>query len=237
MPEFDPYHKWLGISPQHQPPNHYRLLSLDLYESDPEVIEASVDRIAAFLQDVATGPHARDSQQLLNEIAAARLCLLNESQRTAYDAQLQAELSSNVEPPTIDNPPAPPPVPAITIDTGDASGARKSTQPRAAAPSTVKRTSAARKTTRGKSKNKSPLLLLSYVSAAGLILAIVIYAMLPSSESRRRAEEEERIRERYDSFARMGEGESSLPDFKANYDANTKPPPKKQKRRKQRKAK
>lgn len=23
---FDPYHKWLGIPPKDQPPNHYRLL-------------------------------------------------------------------------------------------------------------------------------------------------------------------------------------------------------------------
>ena len=60
MSDFDPYHKWLGISPQHQPPNHYRLLSLDLYESDPDVIEAAVDRIAAFLQDVASGPQAKE---------------------------------------------------------------------------------------------------------------------------------------------------------------------------------
>jgi hypothetical protein len=25
---FDPYHRWLGIPPQEQPPNHYRLLAL-----------------------------------------------------------------------------------------------------------------------------------------------------------------------------------------------------------------
>ena len=35
-PEFDPDHKWLGIPPKDQPPNHYRLLGLDLFESDQE---------------------------------------------------------------------------------------------------------------------------------------------------------------------------------------------------------
>ena len=42
MPNFDPYHKWLGIPPKDQPPNHYRLLGLSLFESDPEVIRRLV---------------------------------------------------------------------------------------------------------------------------------------------------------------------------------------------------
>ena len=37
--QFDPYHVWLGIAPKDQPPNHYRLLSVDLFETDPDVIE------------------------------------------------------------------------------------------------------------------------------------------------------------------------------------------------------
>ena len=35
---FDPYHKWLGISPKDQPPDHYRLLGIDRFESDLEVV-------------------------------------------------------------------------------------------------------------------------------------------------------------------------------------------------------
>ena len=26
----DPYHRWLGIQPKDQPPNHYRLLGVEL---------------------------------------------------------------------------------------------------------------------------------------------------------------------------------------------------------------
>ena len=38
MPEsFDPYHRWLGIPPREQPPNHYRLLGIDLFEADADV--------------------------------------------------------------------------------------------------------------------------------------------------------------------------------------------------------
>lgn len=246
MSDFDPYHKWLGISPQHQPPNHYRLLSLDLFESDPDVIEASVDRLAAYLQDVAAGPHASASQQLLNEIAAARLCLLEASEKAAYDARLQAEMSQEILPPAVSSPPAPPPappcepaaVPAIIIDTGIASvvesrAVRKSTQSRASVTATTKRPPAARSTDEGSSNRRSPLLLLSFVSAGGLIVAAAIYALLANGEARRRAEEDARVRERYESFARMGrEAESTLPDFTPNYEANPNPQPQKKKRNK-----
>ena len=30
--EFDPYRKWLGIPPQEQPPNHYRLLGIAVFD-------------------------------------------------------------------------------------------------------------------------------------------------------------------------------------------------------------
>ena len=36
---FDPYHKWLGIPPEHRPPTHYQLLHLSESETDVEVIE------------------------------------------------------------------------------------------------------------------------------------------------------------------------------------------------------
>lgn len=36
---FDPYHRWLLIPPSEQPPNHYRLLGLQAFESSVEVIE------------------------------------------------------------------------------------------------------------------------------------------------------------------------------------------------------
>lgn len=41
---FDPYYRWLGIPPKHQPPNHYRLLGLELFENDVEVIRDAAER-------------------------------------------------------------------------------------------------------------------------------------------------------------------------------------------------
>src|SRR5208282_2567570 len=86
---FDPYYKWLGIPPKYQPPDHYRLLGIELFESDPEVIEVAADKQVDYLKRCATGPHVECSQKLLNEISAARLCLLNPAKKSAYDATLK----------------------------------------------------------------------------------------------------------------------------------------------------
>ena len=37
--QLEPYHKWLGIALEEQPPNHYRLLNIRLFESDLDVIQ------------------------------------------------------------------------------------------------------------------------------------------------------------------------------------------------------
>lgn len=41
---FDPYYTWLGILPEEQPPNLYRLLGLSDLEDDLRVIENAADR-------------------------------------------------------------------------------------------------------------------------------------------------------------------------------------------------
>ncbi|MDF1745582.1 MAG: WD40 repeat domain-containing protein [Gimesia sp.] len=97
MEKFDPYHKWLGIPPRDQPPNHYRLLGIDLFEDDLDVIEAAADRCMAFVQQCALGEHMQESQQLLNELSAARVCLLVTEQKEKYDRELTATLKP-VEP-------------------------------------------------------------------------------------------------------------------------------------------
>lgn len=94
---FNPYHKWLGIPTEEQPANHYRLLSLRLLEDDPDVIEAAAERQMSYLHQIATGPHLELAQQLLNELAAAKLCLLNAKQKTVYDTKLKTELAAKAD--------------------------------------------------------------------------------------------------------------------------------------------
>jgi hypothetical protein len=87
---FDPLHQWLGIAPVDQPPDHYRLLGLSRFESNPDVIDAASDRHLAFLHGMINGPHAKEAEELANKISTVRLCLLNDTKRKAYDESLRA---------------------------------------------------------------------------------------------------------------------------------------------------
>jgi len=85
---FDPYHKWLGIPSVHQPVDHYRLLGIAVFESDGEVIANAADQRMAHVRTFQMGQHTADSQRILNELSAARVCLLNPDKKQEYDAQL-----------------------------------------------------------------------------------------------------------------------------------------------------
>ncbi len=106
---FDPYLNWLGIRDSKRPPNHYRLLGIDLFESDPEIISVAADRQMAHVRKFQTGKHSAVSQRLLNEIAAAKLCLLNPAKKAEYDAGLRAEEAAHVStaPPAVSIPSPP----------------------------------------------------------------------------------------------------------------------------------
>ena len=112
MENFDPYHKWLGIHPKDQPPNHYRLLGIELFEQDPDVISAAADGRMAHLKQFQTGRYAEITQKLLNEIAAARLCLLTPEKKQQYDRQLRELLAASTVPPPATR--APPPARGAT---------------------------------------------------------------------------------------------------------------------------
>ncbi|WP_442482911.1 hypothetical protein [Aeoliella sp. SH292] len=97
---FDPYHKWLGIPLAEQPPNHYRLLGLTEFEDDPDVIAAAADRQMGHVKGFATGRYGAHSQQLLNELAKVRVCLLNPKLKPAYDEELRRKLTPKPAPAT-----------------------------------------------------------------------------------------------------------------------------------------
>jgi len=95
--EFDPYHRWLGIHPRHQPANHYRLLGLELFEDDPEVIRDAAERQIGHVRRYAMGQHAGLSQRILNELAAAKACLLDQAKKAEYDQELREEVAAEEE--------------------------------------------------------------------------------------------------------------------------------------------
>ena len=94
--EFDPYHKWLSIPPEQQPPNYYRLLGVDDFENDVGVIECLADQRMTFVRSMQTGRYSELSQKLLNELSAARVCLLNDAKRAAYEVELREQQQGNI---------------------------------------------------------------------------------------------------------------------------------------------
>jgi hypothetical protein len=91
--DFDPYRVWLGIPKDQQPPNHYRILGLEVFESDLVVIQEAADRQTTHLRTKQTGKHVALSQKLLQEVALASTCLLSAPQKSKYDEQLRAKLA------------------------------------------------------------------------------------------------------------------------------------------------
>jgi len=89
--KFDPYYTWLSIAPEEQPPTLYRLLGLRPFEDNPDVIENAADRQMTHLRTYQSGKHSEASQKLLNEIAAAKLNLLNLEKKAQYDKLLRQQ--------------------------------------------------------------------------------------------------------------------------------------------------
>jgi hypothetical protein len=98
---FNPYYKWLGIPPEEQPPTHYRLLGLRIFEQDSDVIESAAEQRMMLLRSRQSGPHAAACQRLLNEIAAAKSCLLDADARRAYNTHLQGQANERAIAPPI----------------------------------------------------------------------------------------------------------------------------------------
>jgi len=100
MPDFDPYHRWLGISPDERPISKYRLLGIAEFEQDKEIINSASLRQTKHLRTMQAGEHESLVAQLLNEISSARVTLLDPEQKSAYDAQLRIERTPKEAQPT-----------------------------------------------------------------------------------------------------------------------------------------
>lgn len=109
MPEsFDAYYTWLGVPPEEQPADFYRLLGLARFEENREVISNAADQRMAHIRSFQGGPHARDSQKVLNELSKAAGCLLNPRRKAMYDQHLRSSLRAAQQeqalmPPTADD--------------------------------------------------------------------------------------------------------------------------------------
>jgi serine/threonine protein kinase len=91
QPDFDPYYKWLGIPVEQRPPNLYQLVGVQLFEKDFEVISTACDQRMTHLRTFAHSPQRDFAEQLLNEVSAARVTLLNPRLKAGYDSNLRAK--------------------------------------------------------------------------------------------------------------------------------------------------
>lgn len=99
MPQpFDPYYQWLGIPPEEQPPNHYRLLGIKWFEENADVISAAVDRQVLHLRTYQIGEYSDYSQRLLGEVISAKICLLDPKKKAVYDQKLlEGDLQKSID--------------------------------------------------------------------------------------------------------------------------------------------
>ena len=167
----DPYHRWLGIPAEEQPPHHYRLLGLAPFEDDPEVIRDAAERQMAHVRGYALGRHAELSQRILNELAAAKACLSEPAKKAEYDRRLRRDLAASK--------PVPPPMVADTRKRPETTGRpvvreRTSTRTRetGVASAEASDTQRVRPARPGASVIKPPLVIAG--GAAGLLFVAVL---------------------------------------------------------------
>src|SRR5262245_53475799 len=99
--ELDVYRDWLHIPDTNRPLNYYQLLRLKMFEDDAEKIRSNYRKLNAVVRKYAAGQYGAQSQQLLNELARAMLCLSDATRKAEYDASLgrkeEAKLGRTLE--------------------------------------------------------------------------------------------------------------------------------------------
>lgn len=88
MATIDVYKEWLGIPEGERPPDHYQLLRLVQFEDGVDKIRANYKKLNAHVRKYATGQYSVESQDLLNELAKAMLCLTDLERKREYDTSL-----------------------------------------------------------------------------------------------------------------------------------------------------
>ncbi|MBN2472983.1 MAG: hypothetical protein JXB62_00145 [Pirellulales bacterium] len=86
--QLDVYRDWLGIAETARPLDYYQLLRLKRFADDRARIRDHYRKMNAHVRKFATGDYSRQSQELLNELAKAMLCLTDQQRKREYDASL-----------------------------------------------------------------------------------------------------------------------------------------------------
>ncbi|MBX3440685.1 MAG: general secretion pathway protein GspE [Planctomycetaceae bacterium] len=94
----DVYRDWLGIPESvPRPLDHYQLLRVAQFEDDADKIRAHYKKLNTHVRKYATGQYSNESQDLLNELAKAMLCLTDADRKRDYDESLGREFAADVD--------------------------------------------------------------------------------------------------------------------------------------------
>ena len=91
MAALDVYKDWLGIPDGPRPPDQYTLLRLVKFEDNTDKVRANYKKLNGHVRKYATGQYSVRSQELLNEMAKAMLCLTDPERKREYDESLGRE--------------------------------------------------------------------------------------------------------------------------------------------------
>ncbi len=86
--QLDVYRDWLGIAETARPLDYYQLLRLKRFTDHRQKIRSHYQKMNAHVRKFATGDYAAESQELMNELARAMLCLTDALRKGEYDASL-----------------------------------------------------------------------------------------------------------------------------------------------------
>jgi hypothetical protein len=86
--QLDVYRDWLGITETARPLNYYQLLRLNKFDDNVGRVREQYRKMNGHVRKFATGDFAARSQELLNELAKAMLCLTDARRKREYDASL-----------------------------------------------------------------------------------------------------------------------------------------------------
>jgi hypothetical protein len=96
----DLYSKWLGLPPGRRPPDHYALLGLPRFCKDRQAIDAAASTQLGKLDAYSIHPdrEKRDAcHRMMNEVASARVTLIDDRRRGEYDGQLRSNPASQMD--------------------------------------------------------------------------------------------------------------------------------------------
>ena len=101
----DRYSQWLGIEEGARAPDHYALLGIGRFCDDADLIDTAAHQRLDLLDRYSLGGsrESRDTcQKMMNEVARARVVLMNPERREEYNRQLGGQVAGEPERPDED---------------------------------------------------------------------------------------------------------------------------------------